>query len=308
MAQTPCIYRSCGDTIDHTPVGAVAAGDVIVKGATQVTIAPLAIAAGVLGAVATEGLWTVPKVTGSISDGAKLYWDADANPVGGTAGSGAFTTNSALGPFGGWNVGGAESGDATAELDLQSTESPTSVSRSSLGQDDLAVYNVPLASLQATGTGAQLGAAAGTPSGAMGLTIGAHGTNSPLVVGEAASGNSKTDYARFQFALPAEYVSGETITLRVRAKATGTINTAKTLDAQCYVSDGGGGISSDICATAAQAVTTSFANYDFTITPTSRVAGDMLDIQLVTVADDTGGTNNKLIQIGAVELLLDIKG
>ncbi len=292
--------------IDHTPVGAVAAGTVVVKGTTQVCIAPLDIAAGVIGAIATEGVWDVPKVSGTFSDGAKLYWDDNADPVSGTAGTGAFVTNSALGPFGGWNVGQATG--ATARLSLKSTESPTSVSRASLGQDDLAVYNVKLATLEATGTGAQLGASAGTPSGAMGLTIGAHGTNSPLVVGESASGNSKTNYSRFQFALPAEYVSGETITLRVRAKATGTLNVTKSLDAQCYVSDGGGGIGSDICATTVQALTTSFANYDFTITPTSRVAGDMLDIQLVTVADDTGATNNKLIQIGAVELLLDIKG
>lgn len=183
-----------------------------------------------------------------------------------------------------------------------------SVARSQLTQDDLQPYVIPLAAMQATGTGAQLGSSAGTPSGALGLTIGTHGSASPKLVGEAASGNSKTNKCRFQFPLPPEYVSGETITLRVRGKMTGDVQVAQTVDATCYKHDEAAGVGSDLCATAAQSLTTSAANYDFTITPTGLAAGDTLDIELTTVANDTGGTANKLAEIYRVALLLDIKG
>lgn len=309
MAQVACKFVAEGEHIDYTPVSAVALGDVVVLGSSLVCIADHAISAGVKGAVACSGIFEVPKVTGSISAGAKLYYDDNADPVGGTAGSGAFTTNSALGPFAGWaDNDGAASGDETVTLILKSAESPTSVARSSLGQDDLASYVIPLSRFQAPGTGAQLGSSAGTPSGALGLTIGTHGSASPILVGEAASGNSKTNSGRVQFALPAEYVSGETITLRVRCAATGTLATARTIDALVYKSDNGGGVGSDLCATSAQTITASFANYDFTITPTGLAAGDTLDVLVTAVANDTGGTNNRLIQIGGVQMLLDIKG
>ncbi len=44
MAQTPCIFRQEGDTVDHTPASAVAAGQVVVLG-TIPLVAPVAIAA-----------------------------------------------------------------------------------------------------------------------------------------------------------------------------------------------------------------------------------------------------------------------
>ena len=45
MAQTPCVYKQLGDTLDYTPGSAVAAGTVYVIGSTVVTIVPVAIAA-----------------------------------------------------------------------------------------------------------------------------------------------------------------------------------------------------------------------------------------------------------------------
>lgn len=70
--------------IDHTPTSAVAAGDVVVL-ADLVTVAPRAIAANALGAVAVEGVWSMPKATGAISQGAIVYWDATAGNVTTTA-------------------------------------------------------------------------------------------------------------------------------------------------------------------------------------------------------------------------------
>ena len=106
-----------GNSIDHTPVSAVAAGQVVVVGA-HVGVAKTPIAANALGALAAGGVFDVVKATGAINDGAVVYWDADGNPVGGTAGTGAATTTSSSNTFMGFAVGAALSGDATVRLNL----------------------------------------------------------------------------------------------------------------------------------------------------------------------------------------------
>lgn len=182
------------------------------------------------------------------------------------------------------------------------------VPRTQLTTDSAAVFGVRLASLEATGTGAQLGASAGTPSGAMGLTIGTLGSAAPIVVGEAASGNTKTDKARFQFSLPAEYVAASAITLRVKCRSSVAATVSATIDASAYKSDGAAGVGADLVTTSIITLSTTYTNRDFTITPTGLAAGDVLDIELVGVCTDTGGTTGAIIQIGAVAMLLNIKG
>jgi len=64
-------------------MAAVAAGDVVVQGAT-VGIAPVDIAANVLGALTIQGKVRLPKATTStsaISAGVKLYWNAGSSVV-----------------------------------------------------------------------------------------------------------------------------------------------------------------------------------------------------------------------------------
>lgn len=73
-----------GHTLDYTPSSAVAAGDVVVLN-DLVTVAPVAIPANKLGAVAVEGVWTLPKASGAIGQGAIVYWDATAGNITTTA-------------------------------------------------------------------------------------------------------------------------------------------------------------------------------------------------------------------------------
>lgn len=185
-----------------------------------------------------------------------------------------------------------------------------SVDRSGLTEDALASYMVPLGDLKTTGTMQPLGAAAGTPSGACGITAGTYGSATPKVVGEAANNNSKTDYCRFQFALPPEYVDGGDVKLIVAGAVGAAMAVAATVDVQAFLSDGGGGVDgTDLCATAAQSInSTDFAAKTFTITSTGLVKGDVLDIQLTLVANDTGGTANDVAIIGSLGMALDIKG
>jgi len=69
-----------GDSIDHTPGSAVAAGDVVVLGAALLGIAKLDIPANTLGALAVVGVFDVVKASGDggIAAGAAVYWDDTA--------------------------------------------------------------------------------------------------------------------------------------------------------------------------------------------------------------------------------------
>lgn len=310
MAQVPSVFVRCDSTIPYTASGAVTAGDVKVLGTSMVCIAKRDIADGDLGALATEGIFEVPKVTGAVSGGAKLYYDDNADPLGGTAGTGAFTTNSALGPFAGWaDQDGAESGDETVTMVLKSAESPTAVARASLGQDDLAPYAIDLTAARVHDA-RQTNLPGTAANDDMAIITGTPGTDAPTLQGVDFGGTSTDEKCAFTFRLPPEYVSGETITLRVKGAMLTTISDGTaTVDAEVWVQDGNGAVGSDICATAAQSINSlTPANKDFTITPTSRVAGDVLQVRLSFGGSDTGNVGVMIPEISDVRFLLDIKG
>ena len=120
MAQATFVQE--GNAVDYTPGSAVAAGDVVVQG-DLVGVSPRPIAAGALGSLAVRGVFDVAKVTGAIGAGAAVYWDADGNPVGGTAGTGAATTTRTGNTFMGFALASALSADETVRLVLRSVES-----------------------------------------------------------------------------------------------------------------------------------------------------------------------------------------
>ncbi len=75
------IFRKEGQSLDYTPVSAVSAGDVIALQNNFYGIAKLDIAANVLGALATTGIYQAAKPAGVINFGALLYWNADTKQV-----------------------------------------------------------------------------------------------------------------------------------------------------------------------------------------------------------------------------------
>jgi predicted RecA/RadA family phage recombinase len=96
--------------IDYTPNAAVAAGDVFDLG-DIVGIAEVAIAANVLGALALDGSFTVPKKTGETwTQGQAIYWDA---------GTATFTNSSSYSEAtAGFAFAAAASGDLTGIVEL----------------------------------------------------------------------------------------------------------------------------------------------------------------------------------------------
>lgn len=106
-----------GNKVDYTPGADVAAGDVVVQG-SMVGFSPRPISSGLLGALIVAGLVDFVKAAVAITAGAAVYWDADGDPVGGTAGTGALTTTSTDNTFVGWAVAAAADTDTTARARL----------------------------------------------------------------------------------------------------------------------------------------------------------------------------------------------
>ncbi len=116
MAQYPATYYQEGEAIEYTPGSAVTAGDVIVI-ADRIAVAPRDIAASVQGTVTVCGVWNLPKITGAIAQGDKVYWAAAGTPVTGDASSGA-ASNTGTGVYAGVCVKAALAGDARVAVKI----------------------------------------------------------------------------------------------------------------------------------------------------------------------------------------------
>lgn len=89
MAQATVVQA--GRTIDYTPGSDIDAGEVVKIGDSLAGFATRPIDSGDLGALMVEGVADVVKKQAAISAGAKVFWDADGDPYGGTAGTGCAT-------------------------------------------------------------------------------------------------------------------------------------------------------------------------------------------------------------------------
>ena len=96
---------------------AVVSGQVVVIG-TIVGVALQDIANGDSGDVAVDEVFTLPKATGAITQGARVYWDADGDPLGGTAGTGAITTTAASNTLAGYAFAAAAEAATTVDVKL----------------------------------------------------------------------------------------------------------------------------------------------------------------------------------------------
>lgn len=145
----------------------------------------------------------------------------------------------------------------------------------------------------------------------LGLYPGTWGTTPWLIRSADVKTTTVTLRAATEIAIPAEYDAGESLTLRVRAGMITTIaDTSATVDAEIFCKGGTGALlSADLCATSAINInSTTFANRDFTITPTSRVAGDVLQIRITIAVVDGSTVTAVIAAIEQVKLLVDIKG
>ena len=83
-------YVQDGKVISFTASADIESGQVVVVG-SLVGISLADVASGSVGQLAVEGVFDVPAAAAAITVGAPVYWDADGDPYGGTADSGAAT-------------------------------------------------------------------------------------------------------------------------------------------------------------------------------------------------------------------------
>jgi len=186
------------------------------------------------------------------------------------------------------------------------------IARSKLAQDSLLEYNVPLTALRVHDAAATLlpGTAANDD---LALIEGSSGFGvDPLQLdaGDLKAAGATTRYARFSVAIPAEYVDGETVTIRIRSAVETTVaDTSCTVDVAAHRPDKDGGLSADLCTTAATSNNSlTAANQDFTITPTTIVAGDQLDVRIAIACNDAATGTVVRPSIYSVALLCDVQG
>ena len=74
------VFSHEGTSIEYTPSSDVAAGTVVVQG-ELVGVAKAAIPANVSGSLDVAGVFNVAKAAGTISVGAKAYWESTAKIV-----------------------------------------------------------------------------------------------------------------------------------------------------------------------------------------------------------------------------------
>jgi hypothetical protein len=144
-----------------------------------------------------------------------------------------------------------------------------------------------------------------------GLSLaGVFGTDAPTLMTDNVKASTATAYARFRFCLPESYVTGHDVQVRVRGGMLTTVaDTSATVDIVCYEDDEDGGISADLCTTAAQSINSlTKADKDFVITATSLAAGSMLDIRVTVAVVDAATVTAVAAEISSLKVLVDLKG
>lgn len=181
--------------------------------------------------------------------------------------------------------------------------------RADLETEQNAVYSVPLTEFRTwDALATNLPAAAANDD--LGLVTGTLGTHGPNITAGDVKATSSTRYARCQVPLPVEYKAGGSVIVRCKAGMQTTVADGScTVDFQVYRVVRDTTVGSDICATAATSInSTSFADKEFTITPTTLSPGDLLDIRMAIIYVDTATATAVTPTVAAVEVLCDIRG
>lgn len=152
-----------------------------------------------------------------------------------------------------------------------------------------------------TATGAPLLVAAAVATDFIPSIVANNGFN---LVGTAAQNSTKVNNVIYEVVLPDDYVAGTNVTCSIAA-GTGvsggtTITSTVDLVAGLYSDLGLPG--ADICATAAQAITTDMAEKAFTITGATLTAGCKLALKVTTSVQEAGNTGTAVGYVAGIRL------
>jgi len=185
------------------------------------------------------------------------------------------------------------------------------IQRTTLVQYDAQVYQIPLTSAKVWDA-AQTNLPGTAATDDLEINTGTWATGVPTIqTGDLKAAGATTRYALFEVATVPEYVAGQTVTLRASAGMLTTVaDTTATIDFEAYISDREGLVSgSDLVATAATTINSlTFADIDFTLTPTTLDPGQKILIRMAIAVNDAATGTAVIGSVGALELLLDTQG
>lgn len=156
---------------------------------------------------------------------------------------------------------------------------------------------------------------ASAAAGIFGISAGGWGSGTLKLVGEAASGNTKTSTGMVALPVPENaqatvFTTGSKAwTIEIDARVSVVAATSATVDIEVYRSDGNGGVSgSDLCTTSAQDINSAtWATKTFTLTATNIEPGDELIVLIRTAVNDSTGANSSVGQIGRIAAVFNAK-
>lgn len=188
----------------------------------------------------------------------------------------------------------------------------TKFARAQLSQEALNPYGVPLTSMRVWDALSSL-LPATAASDDLGITTGTWGTSAPTIRTSDGKNTTTTQRLAFLFVVPSEYDTGETVTLRISAGMVTTVaSSSATVDAEIYElnkTGGLGGAPDDLVTTAATTINSlTKGNKDFTVTSSGLAPGDILIVRLTIAITDVATATAVIGEIGAVDMLLDVRG
>lgn len=144
----------------------------------------------------------------------------------------------------------------------------------------------------------------------LGLIDGTFATNPPSIqAGDLKAAGSTTRRARFTFALPPDYDTGQSVTIRAHAGMKTTVaDVSCTVDFEAYRSSDELTIGSDLVTTNLTSFNLlTYGDKDFTVNPATLAPGDILDIRMTVICNDAATVTAVIPVIGKVTLLVDSK-
>lgn len=143
------------------------------------------------------------------------------------------------------------------------------------------------------------------------IITGTWGTN-PIRIqaGDLKAAGATSRRAYVEVTVPECYDAAETLTFIISAGMTTTVaDTTCTVDLDVYRRDKIAGISADLNVTSATTMNSLvFADKTFTITATTLVPGDVLDVRLTITCTDAATATAVTPTIAGLDLVCDIKG
>jgi len=137
------------------------------------------------------------------------------------------------------------------------------------------------------------------------------GTDTHNLRTDDVKASSGTRYARAMVSIPVEYAAGKDILIRINGGMKTTVaDTTCNADVEAYKSNRDGTkTGSDLVSTTAQSINSlTFADVDFVLDGSGLSPGDILDVRVAIIYNDSATGTVVDGVIGAVELVCDIQG